>query len=150
MLHASVIESDAFYQLPVRSQVIYIHMCLLADDEGFCTQTDRLRQLLRAKQSEVDILIERGYLYRFHASLYLITHWRIHNVVRRDKGSPSAFLEERNRVFILPDKSYLVADKPMSFAQASQYADKNDLRPLAGFVFDNDCHEDAPDYNNTY
>lgn len=139
MLHTSIIESDAFYKLPIRSQVIYLHMCMLADDEGFCTQAGRVRQLLRAKQSELDTLVERGYLYKFRTGLYLIIHWRIHNHVRRDRGCSSAFSEERKRVFICHDKSYHVVDQTMSCNEISRYADAHHMSPLFGFIFDNDC-----------
>ena len=138
MLHTSIIENDTFYKLPLRSQALYAHMCLQADDEGFCPQADKIRHMLNARHSELDILVKKGYLHRFPNGLHLIIHWRIHNHIRRDRGCPSAFTQERQQVFVNPDKTYHVVDHPMTLQEISRYADENHLLPLAGFLFGND------------
>ena len=43
---AEVVETDAFYSMPASAQALYLHLCLLADDDGFVSNAElALRRL---------------------------------------------------------------------------------------------------------
>ena len=138
MFSHGIIEDGKFYRLPVRAQLLYVHMCMNADDEGFCTRTNLLRRELRTKQSEVEELVKMGYLYAFSDDLYLITHWRQHNRIRKDRGVSSVFTEERKRVFVRPDQAYMVSPEPLEGLESHDFAQANGVHPLWAFIFDRD------------
>ena len=63
MISKNVIETDAFLDLPPAAQMLYIHIGLNADDDGF---TDRLKTICRmmgASKSDIKALESAGYIY---------------------------------------------------------------------------------------
>lgn len=78
MFSRRVLESDAFRALPAQTQMLYVRLCLTADDEGVI---DNLSLLAPPDSPEVRELEARGWLARLREDLWLVVHWNVHNVM---------------------------------------------------------------------
>jgi hypothetical protein len=89
MFSVEIIESDAFCTLTPSAQMLYMHLCLNADDEGFVDKWKSILRYLRVKQQSLDTLIDLGYVLMFDEEVLLIADWTRHNTIRLDRFSPS-------------------------------------------------------------
>ena len=114
MFTLSVINSDRFMLLPHDAQLLYFHLGLQADDEGFVQNPCMMLRILDISDTALQVLSDSGYIHRFPSGVILILHWRQHNTIKKDRSTPTTCREERaqvaldeNRVYILlePDRN---------------------------------------------
>lgn len=105
MFHASVVESDAFLDLPMGSQALYFHLGLLADDDGFCNNAKQVLRKLRRPPKELQRLVQAGYLLACE-DVYVITHWLKSNTLKTDRLKPLNCPLIAQRLYITPAKTY--------------------------------------------
>ena len=84
MIAKDIIENDTFLELPDSTKLLYIYLNLNADDDGFIDSPNKVMRIIGAKKSDLTALVETGYLIEFDSSLYVVTHWLVHNTVRKD------------------------------------------------------------------
>ena len=73
---------------------MYIHANLQADDDGFVDRIRSIRKMLGVREKDVRLLVDRGYLIPFDSGIMAITHWHIHNRVRKDTYVPTKYTRE--------------------------------------------------------
>ena len=106
MFDIELMESDAFLELPHAAQVLYVHLCLNADDEGFLSCAKKLARIVDAPAGTLDTLREAGFLLIFESGVCAIRHWRISNKIRPDRLSPTAHRAERERLVFIEGDGY--------------------------------------------
>ena len=99
MFSKSVVETDAFYELPAATQALYYHLCMNADDDGFVSNPKKIQQNLHATKKSRDLLIEKGYIIQFDSSLVAIRHWKINNRIRSDRYKETIYIQEKSLLF---------------------------------------------------
>ena len=107
MFSAEVIETDLFYLLPPSSQILYLHLNLNADDDGIVGNVNNLVRAVGAERKYLRLLVERGYLIEFDTGVVAITHWRVHNSVRRDRYIPTRHTAEFAQLSLNKDMLYI-------------------------------------------
>lgn len=90
-LATKIIETDNFIELPATAQLLYLHSLMNADDDGVIDHIDTIARYCKADINDVDILVNQGYLIKISKSpaIYVITHWLVHNTIRKDCYKPS-------------------------------------------------------------
>lgn len=96
MFSLSVVDSDAFLELPISAQGLYFHLSMRADDDGFLNNARMIQRMVGAAEEDLRLLTERGFLLPFENGVMALTHWRVNNAIRRDRYTPTRYLEERN------------------------------------------------------
>lgn len=89
-----VLESDDFLELPATTQLLYFHLGLQADDDGFSNRPKSIMRMVGAHESDIRLLVEKGYLIAFESGSVAIRHWHIHNHIRKDTYSPTKCVRE--------------------------------------------------------
>ena len=105
MIHRDVFECGAFTELPDRAKILYLYLCLNADDDGF---VDKVPALLRSQKCTVrnlEALVENGFLMYFSPRLVLIRHWRKHNAKAKNHN-PTIYQKEFATVYLDNRKIY--------------------------------------------
>lgn len=105
MFHTSVVESDAFLDLPVGAQALYFHIGMHADDDGFVNGPRQITRKLRVGKQYLEMLVERGFLLQFE-DVVVIRHWLISNSLKTDRMRMPRYLEIAAEVYIAEDRSY--------------------------------------------
>jgi hypothetical protein len=98
MFNQTVVDSDAFLDLPPTAQNLYFHLGLRADDEGFIDNVKTVKRLVSAKDDDLQILLDKRYLLEFESGVVVIKHWKIHNTIRKDRMNPTLYVEEKNLI----------------------------------------------------
>jgi len=118
MLSIEIVGSDAFMDMPATSQLLYFHLCMRADDEGFIGNPKIVMKLVGSTDDDIKILLSKRFVLPFDSGVLLIKHWLIHNLIRMNRFKESTYLEEKEKIYLKNNKAY-TDDKQLG-------------RPLAG------------------
>lgn len=94
MLSQDIVSSDAFLDMPISSQVLYFHLALRADDDGFVTPKMVMR-LVGSSSDDLKVLITKRFLLPFESGVVVIKHWLIHNLIRADLYKETMYKKEK-------------------------------------------------------
>ena len=106
MFSISIVDSDVFLDLPPGAQNLYFHLNLRADDDGFVNNPRMVMRIVGAQEEDLAALLERGFLLSFDNGVVAVTHWRVHNRIRKDRYVPTRYREQLSRLSLLPDGAY--------------------------------------------
>lgn len=95
MIKTSVVDSDAFLDMPSTAQNLYFHLNVRADDEGFVDSPKGIMRKVGANQNDFEILLAKRYLLSFDSGVIVIKHWKLHNMIRTDRIKPTLYKEEK-------------------------------------------------------
>ena len=116
MFSNDVLNSDPFYALSKDAKLAYIYLNLGADDDGFIATATKELYPLRIGETAVKELVEHGYLLEFdEPKVYVITHFFVHNTRRKDRYTPTYYLEVKEKLGIDKNgKYFLLGDEDVS------------------------------------
>ena len=106
MFAKTIIDSDAFLDMPLSSQALYFHLSMRADDEGFINNPKKIQRMIGASDDDLKLLIVKNFVIRFESGIIVIKHWRIHNWIRADRLTETAYTEERAMLQIKDNGAY--------------------------------------------
>lgn len=110
MFAKSIVDSDAFLDMPLSTQCLYFHLNERADDDGFVGNAQRIVKLIGANSDDLTLLIAKRFLLSFESGVVVIKHWLIHNYIRKDRYSETNYLEEKGLLFLDKNNSYTFRD----------------------------------------
>ncbi len=94
MFSKTVIDSDDFLELPLTAQALYFHLAIRADDDGFINNPKRIQRMIDSKDEDLIELEKRGFIFYFSSGVVVITHWKLHNAIRKDRYRPTIHKDE--------------------------------------------------------
>ncbi len=107
MFSNNVIDSDAFLDLPVTAQLLYFHIGMKTDDDGFVTGARRIVKLIGGTEADITALVESGFLIPFPDSkVYVVTHFRINNDLKNDRYHSTVYQTEYEQLMMTDNKEY--------------------------------------------
>lgn len=106
MFSKQITTSDAFMDMPVSSQLLYFHLNMEADDDGFVGNPKRIMRMLGANDDDFKILLVKRFLLPFQSGVVVIKHWLLHNAVRKDMYQETQYLDEKKQLQIKENKVY--------------------------------------------
>ena len=105
MFAKTIIDSDLFLDMPVTAQLLYFHLCMRADDDGFINNPKRIMRDVRCSDDDMKMLIAKDYVIPFESGVIVIKHWRLHNYIQRDRYKPT-LCDEKNLLTTNKNKVY--------------------------------------------
>ena len=112
MFAKTIIDSDAFLDMPMSTQALYFHLSMRADDDGFINNPKRIQRMIGASDDDLKLLIAKSFIIVFESGVVVIKHWKIHNYIRNDRYKPTLYLEEKALLAENENKEYTEADNP--------------------------------------
>jgi hypothetical protein len=106
MFSLQIVDTDAFLEMPMSSQLLYFHLAMRADDEGFVGNPKRVIKMIGSNEDDFKVLIAKRFILTFESGVVVIKHWLIHNTIRMDRFSPTNYKEEKEQLFIKENKAY--------------------------------------------
>ncbi len=100
MFAKSIVDSDAFLELPAKSQLLYFHLAMRADDEGFISNPKSILRLTGCTEADMQKLVEGKYLIPFGRGILAIRHWKVHNYIRADRLKPTVYEAEKAMLLV--------------------------------------------------
>lgn len=105
MFSPDIVDSDAFLDMPVSSQVLYFHLAMRADDDGFISPRKVMR-LINVGDDDLKVLLTKRFLLPFESGVVVIKHWLIHNLIRKDRYKETRYTEEKKLLKIKENGAY--------------------------------------------
>lgn len=105
MFSQDIVSSDAFLDMPVSSQVLYFHLAMRADDDGFVTPKMVMR-LVGSSSDDLKVLITKRFLLPFESGVVVIKHWLIHNLIRADMYKETLYKKEKEQIGLNENGAY--------------------------------------------
>ena len=110
MFAKTIIDSDAFLDMPLSSQSLYFHLSMRADDDGFLNNPKKVQRMIGASDDDLKLLIAKKFLIPFESGVVVIKHWRIHNYIQKDRYKPTVYAEEKAQLRLKENKAYSLSD----------------------------------------
>jgi len=108
MFSKSVIDSDAFLDMPLSTQALYFHYNMKADDDGFINSPSKIIRLINASKNDYDLLLFKGFIIPFESGICVIRHWKIHNYIQKDRYKSTMYETEKASLKLEKSGEYTV------------------------------------------
>ena len=96
MFAKTIIDSDAFLDMPLSTQALYFHLSMRADDDGFINNPKKIQRMIGAADDDLKVLVTKKFIIPFESGIVVIKHWKIHNYIRGDRKKETVYAEEMN------------------------------------------------------
>ena len=106
MFAKTIIDSDAFLDMPLSAQALYFHLGMRADDDGFVNAPKKIQRIVGAGDDDAKILIAKNFIIPFNSGVIVIKHWRIHNTIQRDRYKATTYQDEFAQLSVKQNKAY--------------------------------------------
>lgn len=100
MFNKVLTNSDDFLELPDSSQVLYFHLSMNADDDGFVNNWKSIMKMTGTKEDDMKLLIAKQYIIAFESGVIVIRHWRLNNYLQNDRIKPTNYQKELNELYV--------------------------------------------------
>lgn len=96
MFAKTIMDSDAFLDMPLSTQCLYFHLSMRADDDGFINNPKKIQRMIGCADDDFKLLIAKRFVIPFESGIVVIKHWKIHNYIRKDRYNETVYQEEKN------------------------------------------------------
>ena len=110
MFAKTIIDSDAFLEMPISARLLYYDLGMRADDDGFINSPKKIMKMIGASEDDINILILKKFIIPFDNGVVVLKHWRIHNYIRKDTYNESPYKEQKMLLEVDDNKSYKLKD----------------------------------------
>src|ERR1035437_4275679 len=115
MFSKQITNADAFLDMPVSSQLLYFHLNMEADDDGFVSNPKRVMRTIGAGEDDLKVLLTKRFLLSFENGVVVIKHWLLHNAIRKDTYKETQYLDEKKRLKLKDNNVYTeVRNEPVT------------------------------------
>lgn len=119
MFAKTIIDSDAFLDMPLSAQALYFHLSMRADDDGFINNPRKIQRIIGCGNDDLKLLFAKNFVIPFESGIVVIKHWKIHNYIQKDRYKPTMYQEEKallnfkvNKAYTLKTPEELVQNSP--------------------------------------
>lgn len=106
MFAKTIIDSDAFIDMPLSTQALYFHLSMRADDDGFINNPRKIQRMVGGSDDDLKLLAAKRFLIPFDSGVVVIKHWRIHNYIQRDRYKPTVYSDEKSLLEVKENGAY--------------------------------------------
>lgn len=105
MFSSEIVGSDPFLDMGQGAQVLYFHLAMRADDDGFVNPKSIMR-MLGIADDELKVLIAKRFLLPFESGVVVVKHWLIHNLIRADLYKETQYKKEKSMLGLNENGAY--------------------------------------------
>jgi len=106
MFTMQIVDSDAFLDMPLSTQALYFHLNMRADDDGFVNNPKKIQRTIGATEDDLKLLLAKRFVLSFENGVIVIKHWRMHNLLRKDRYKPTQYQDEFHLLSIKENGAY--------------------------------------------
>ena len=106
MFAKTIIDSDAFLDMPLSSQALYFHLSMRADDDGFINNPRKVQRMVGSSEDDLKLLMAKKFILAFDSGVIVIKHWKLHNYIRNDRYKPTLYQAEKAQLIEKDNKIY--------------------------------------------
>ena len=106
MFAKTIIDSDAFLDMPLSAQALYFHLSMRADDDGFINNPKKIQRMIGGADDDLKLLIAKRFIIPFESGIVVIKHWKIHNYIRNDRYKETVYKDEKAQLQLKENGAY--------------------------------------------
>ena len=106
MFAKTIIDSDAFLEMPISARLLYYDLSMRADDDGFLNNPKKIQRMIGCSEDDLKLLIAKNFIIPFESGVVVIKHWKIHNYIRNDRYKETVYKEEKALLETKENKAY--------------------------------------------
>ncbi len=114
MFTQKIVDSDSFLDMSLSTQALYFHLNMRADDDGFVNNPKKIQRMIGASEDDLKLLIVKRFILAFENGVIVIKHWRMHNLLRKDRHNPTQYQDEYNTLTLKENGAYTELNTSMS------------------------------------
>ena len=141
MFTKKITDSDPFTEMPLSAQALYFHLNMNADDDGFLNNPKKIQRSIGASEDDLKLLIAKRFILTFKKGVIVIKHWRMHNLLRKDRYNETQYIEEKETLLIQKDGSY--TEKPPELLVATTWQPNGNQVATKGSIVEESKVEDS-------
>lgn len=119
MFTNTIVDSDKFLEMPLSTQALYFHLGMRADDEGFIGSPKKIIRAVNCTEDDLKLLIAKGFVICFESGIIVITHWNLHNTIRKDRKKDTFFQTEKALLSLNESNIYSIDNQMTTICQPS-------------------------------
>lgn len=108
MFAKTIIDSDLFLDMPQSTQLLYFHLSMRADDDGFINNPKSIMRNVKCNEDDLKLLTAKQFIIPFENGVVVIKHWRIHNYIKSDRYKPTSYQDEKDQLS-LENNTYVLS-----------------------------------------
>ncbi len=106
MFAKTIIDSDAFMDMPLSTQALYFHLSMRADDDGFVNNPKKVQRMIGCGDDDMKLLLAKSFLIGFDSGVVVVTHWKLHNYISKDRYKETTYQTEKAMLALEKNKTY--------------------------------------------
>lgn len=106
MFAKTIIDSDAFLDMPQSTQLLYFHLSMRADDDGFINNPKAIMRNCKCCEEDLLVLANKKFIIPFESGVVVIKHWKIHNYIAKDRYKETKYKDEKSMLALDENNSY--------------------------------------------
>lgn len=106
MFSLTIVDTDAFLDMPQSSQLLYFHLSMRADDDGFVGNPKKVMRMAGVNDDDMKVLVAKRFVLVFDSGVVVIKHWKIHNYIQNDRYHETKYIEEKSALVTKENGSY--------------------------------------------
>ncbi len=106
MFAKTIIDSDAFLEMPQSTQLLYFHLSMRADDDGFVNNPKSIMRATGCKDDDIKVLVAKKFIIPFEIGVVVIKHWRVNNYIQKDRYNETKYKELLEQLYLDENNSY--------------------------------------------
>lgn len=110
MFSKTIVDSDAFLEMPLSTQALYFHLSMRADDDGFLNNARKIQRIIGASDDDLRLLVLKRFIIAFDDGIIVVKHWRMNNYLRKDRYTPTVYQDEFAMLSIKDNGAYTISD----------------------------------------
>ena len=110
MFAKTIIDSDAFLDMPLSTQALYFHLNMRADDDGFVNNPKKIQRLIGCSDDDLKLLAAKSFIIPFESGVVVIKHWRINNYIQKDRYHETNYQDEKALLHIKGNNAYTLGE----------------------------------------
>lgn len=114
MFSTLVIDSDAFIDMTYSARLLYYDFGMRADDDGFVGSPKKVMRMIGAQDSDLNELIDHGFIFKFESGVVAIRHWNVNNRVRKDLYKPTIYTQEKSTLLLMRNGVYQLRNESVT------------------------------------
>lgn len=103
MFSLQIVDTDAFLDMPPTSQLLYFHLSMRADDDGFVSNPKKIMKVVGSNDDDLKILFVKKFVLPFESGICVIKHWKIHNYIQNDRYKSTQYIREKALLEVEPE-----------------------------------------------
>ena len=108
MFAKTVVDNDGFLDMPASAQLLYFHLAMSADDDGFANKPKAVMRSCGSAEADMQLLFKNGLIIPFESGVTAITHWKLHNIIRKDMYTETKYLAEKRQLSLNEIGAYIL------------------------------------------